>query len=92
MFQNRGVITGFYQKKRRNSFRFYSQVYEDIVPHSITSREKDPEELRAKITREGEAPDSLFHSINDLAGVRIIAYFPSDVDKITPLIEKEFKV
>jgi len=30
--------------------------------------------------------------ITDLAGVRIIAYFPSDVDKIVPLIEKEFKV
>jgi putative GTP pyrophosphokinase len=27
-----------------------------------------------------------------LAGVRIIAYFPSDVDKIVPLIEKEFNI
>ena len=27
-----------------------------------------------------------------MAGVRIIAYFPSDVDKIVPLIEKEFNI
>jgi len=63
-----------------------------IVPHSITSREKDPEELREKIIREGEVPDALFNGITDLAGVRIIAYFPSDVDKIVPLIEKEFNI
>ena len=63
-----------------------------IIPHSITSREKDPEELRAKIIREEVAPDNLFNTITDLAGVRIIAYFPSDVDKIVPLIEKEFNI
>jgi ppGpp synthetase/RelA/SpoT-type nucleotidyltranferase len=65
---------------------------EGIVPHSITSREKDPEKLREKITREGEVPDAVLKEINDLAGVRIIAYFPSDVDKIVPLIENVFKM
>ena len=65
---------------------------EGIVPHSITTREKDPEELREKITREGEVPDALVNCIRDLAGVRIIAYFTSDVDKIVPLIEKEFNI
>lgn len=63
-----------------------------IVTHSITSREKGPEELREKIAREGKAPDAVFNGITDLAGVRIITYFSSDVDKIVPLIEKEFKV
>jgi putative GTP pyrophosphokinase len=63
-----------------------------IVPHSIASREKAPEELREKITREGAVPDALLNGISDLAGVRIIAYFPSDVDKIVPLIEEEFNI
>jgi putative GTP pyrophosphokinase len=63
-----------------------------IVPHSITSREKNPEKLREKITTEGKVYDSLSNNITDLAGVRVITYFPSDVDKIVPLIEKEFKV
>jgi ppGpp synthetase/RelA/SpoT-type nucleotidyltranferase len=65
---------------------------EGIVPHSITSREKDPEKFKNKITTEGEVSDNLLSNITDLAGVRIITYFPSDVDKIVPLIEKEFKV
>ena len=65
---------------------------QDIVPHSITSREKDPEKLRKKMATEGQPYHNLTNNINDLAGVRIITYFPSDVDKIAPLIEKEFKV
>ena len=63
-----------------------------IVPHSITSREKAPEKLREKIAGEGEVYDGQLNSITDLAAVRIIAYFPSDVDKIVPLIKKEFKI
>jgi len=91
-----------YALEQRGSYRLLSQKTKEflssilrskgIVPHSITSREKDPEDLREKIIREGEVPDALFNSITDLAGVRIIAYFPSDVDKIVPLIEKAFEV
>jgi ppGpp synthetase/RelA/SpoT-type nucleotidyltranferase len=88
-----------YVSEQRGTYRLLSEKIKEflssilmskgIVPHSITSREKDPEALREKITREGGA-DALFNDIFDLAGVRIIAYFPSDVDKIVPLIEKEF--
>ncbi len=63
-----------------------------IVSHSITNREKDPEKLREKITIETKDYDNPLNQITDLAGVRIITYFPSDMDKIVPLIEKEFKV
>ena len=91
-----------YVSEQRGTYRLLSEKTKeflsstlhskDIVPHSITSREKDPEELREKITREGEFPDAPFYGITDLAGARIIAYFPSDVDKIVPLIEKEFSI
>ena len=60
---------------------------------------------REKITiREGESPDAIFNAVTkkpptrsvvvytDLAGVRIIAYFPSDIDKIVPLIAKKFNI
>jgi putative GTP pyrophosphokinase len=91
-----------YVSAQRDTYRLLSEKTKEflssilssrgIVPHSIASREKDPEDLREKITREGVVPDALFNGIADLAGVRIITYFPSDVDKIVPLIEKEFKV
>jgi ppGpp synthetase/RelA/SpoT-type nucleotidyltranferase len=63
-----------------------------IVVHSITKRGKEPEKIRKKLTTENEVCDNPPNNITDLAGVRIITYFPSDVDKIVPLIEKEFKV
>ncbi len=63
-----------------------------IVPQSITYRAKDPKSLREKITRTGKDYDNPLSEIMDLAGVRIITYFPSDVDKIVELIEKEFKI
>jgi ppGpp synthetase/RelA/SpoT-type nucleotidyltranferase len=88
-----------YVSEQRGTYRLLSEKTKEslssilntkgIVPHSITNREKDPAALREKITREGGA-DALFNDISDLAGVRIIAYFPSDVDKIVPLIKKEF--
>jgi ppGpp synthetase/RelA/SpoT-type nucleotidyltranferase len=91
-----------YVSEQMNTYRLLSEKMkqllssilsaEGIVPHSITSREKDPEKLREKITKEGEVHYPLLNNISDLAGVRIIAYFPSDVDKIVPLIEKAFKM
>jgi putative GTP pyrophosphokinase len=83
---------GSYKLLSEKTKEFLSSILgsKNIVPHSITSREKDPEELREKIARGGEVPDALLNGITDLAGVRIIAYFPSDVDKIAPLIEKKF--
>ena len=91
-----------YVSEQRDTYRLLSEKAREllstilsssgIVPHSITNRGKGPEELREKIIREGGAPDVLFNGINDLAGVRIIAYFPSDVDNIVPLIEKEFNI
>ncbi|MBU0736240.1 MAG: hypothetical protein KJ573_15465 [Proteobacteria bacterium] len=65
---------------------------EGIVPHSIISREKGPEKLREKIPAKERSYDDLLNGIPDLAGVRIISFFPGDVDKVVPLIEKEFKV
>lgn len=65
---------------------------EGIYHHSITSREKDPEKLREKITREGKHYDSPLNEITDLAAVRVVAYFPSDIDKIVEIIEKEFNI
>jgi len=85
---------GTYRLLSEKTKEFLSSILRSkgIVPHSITSREKDPEKLRKKVVAEGGLYDSVSDNISDLAGVRIITYFPSDVDKIVPLIEKEFKV
>ena len=61
-----------------------------IVSQSINYREKDPEKLRKKIDKKDY--HNPLQEITDLAGVRIITYFPSDVDKIVELIEDEFVI
>ncbi len=63
-----------------------------IVPHSVTAREKDAASLKEKIERDTKAYDNPLEEITDLAGVRIITYFPKDVDGIVPLIESEFAI
>lgn len=63
-----------------------------IIAQSITWREKSPKSLAEKIVREGKSYNNPLDEVTDLAGVRIITYFVSDVDKILPLIQREFIV
>ena len=65
---------------------------EGIQAHSITSREKSPVSLKEKILREGKSYMNPLKDITDLAGVRVITYFPTDVDRVVPIIEREFAV
>ena len=53
---------------------------------------KDPESLKKKIYIIEKNYDKALHEITDLAGVRVITYFPKDIDKIVGIIEKEFKI
>ena len=52
---------GAYSLLSEKTKEFLSSILssQGIVPHSITSRGKDPEELREKITREGEVYENL---------------------------------
>jgi len=63
----------------------------DITFHSVTSRAKDPESLRKKATAEGKDYVDL-SEITDLAGARVITYFPSQVDKVVSALRGEFTV
>lgn len=62
----------------------------NIRTHSVTSRAKSATSLREKI--ESKKYSDPLTQITDLAGARIITYFPTDVDIILPIIEKEFKI
>lgn len=63
-----------------------------IVPHSVTSREKTATGLEEKIARGGKTYEHPLEQITDLAGVRIITYFPTDVDRILPMLKQEFTI
>jgi putative GTP pyrophosphokinase len=63
-----------------------------IRPHSVTYREKSPASLDGKISRGGKSYEDPLREVTDLAGVRVITYFPTDVDRVVPLLEEQFVV
>jgi ppGpp synthetase/RelA/SpoT-type nucleotidyltranferase len=77
-----------------SSYAYHCKILVDkhILHHSITSRAKTPEKLKEKFSREGKDYKDPLKEITDLAGVRIITYFTSDVEKLIPIIEEEFQI
>ncbi len=61
-----------------------------IRVHSVTHRVKEPESLERKLTN-ADGLDSL-DSVTDLLGLRVITYFPDDVDRVAMVIQAETEV
>ena len=70
----------------------------DIMVSSVDSRAKDPESFGVKAELPSESDQRVpkytrpLDEITDLAGVRIIAFFPRDVANIGDCIDKEFDI
>ncbi|CAH7268888.1 putative Region found in RelA / SpoT s family protein [Vibrio chagasii] len=58
----------------------------------MESRAKTVESFKGKIEREDKDYTDPLNEITDLSGIRIIAYYNSDVDEISNLIRKEFEI
>lgn len=65
-------------------------VANEIGVHSINYRCKDIESLSRKVQKKNSY--TALSEITDLAGIRIITLFSSDVDSVATLIEREFLV
>jgi ppGpp synthetase/RelA/SpoT-type nucleotidyltranferase len=100
--QNIDAVVKKYVEEERSAYNLLAEKTHEllssilkakgIVPHSITFRVKSPVSLKKKILRETKNYDDPISDITDLAGVRVITYFPSDVDKISAIIHEEFAV
>lgn len=62
-----------------------------IQVHSISSRVKDFESSSRKLDIKGDRYDGVA-DLMDLLGVRVVTYFPRDVDKVAEVIEREFTI
>lgn len=60
--------------------------------HSVTSRVKTRDSLIAKCGRISEVKYKRLNDITDISGIRIITFFPDEVDAVAELIQKEFKI
>jgi len=68
-------------------------VSELRVPlQSVESRPKTLDSFQEKISRAGKLYEKPLEEVTDLAGLRIILYYPEDVAKIREMLEGEFVV
>jgi len=62
-----------------------------IQVHSISCRVKDFESSLRKLDVKGDRYSSI-SDLTDLLGVRVVTYFPKDVDRVAAVIEREFTI
>jgi ppGpp synthetase/RelA/SpoT-type nucleotidyltranferase len=88
----RGTYDSF-SEKVKELIKGFLEV-QSVTVHSVSSRCKtlDSLELKAqkKIDKGSEYAD--LKAVTDLAGVRVITHFASDVDQIAKIVEHEFNV
>lgn len=69
-----------------------------IRVHSVEARAKDPSSFGRKAGQPSDTDPakpkyvSPLHHITDLAGIRVITYFPSTLDRIDAMLKEEFRV
>jgi putative GTP pyrophosphokinase len=63
----------------------------DLRVHSVTHRVKDRRSLERKL-RGSMSKYLALDDVTDILGVRIITYFPDEVDKVADVIKQEFSV
>lgn len=63
----------------------------DIQFHSIDCRVKDFESVSRKLNLKADRYNNV-GELTDLLGVRVITYFPNDVDKVAEIIKNEFTI
>jgi ppGpp synthetase/RelA/SpoT-type nucleotidyltranferase len=64
---------------------------EGIRVHSISRRVKDKESVQRKLASKADRYSNV-KSLTDLLGLRIITYFPDEVDVVASVIEREFAI
>jgi ppGpp synthetase/RelA/SpoT-type nucleotidyltranferase len=62
-----------------------------IQIHSVTHRVKKPKSAMKKLSISPDKYKSL-KDLTDLLGIRVITYFPRDVDKVAAVLKKEFAI
>jgi putative GTP pyrophosphokinase len=73
-------------------------LLEDLLSSSgityqvVEARAKTISSFIEKLDREGKSYTNALEEITDFAGVRVILYYVSDIDKLSNLIDKEFLV
>jgi putative GTP pyrophosphokinase len=60
--------------------------------HSVTSRVKTKQSISDKIRKAPEYTYQRLSDLHDVCGIRIITYYPDEVDSVAEVIQKEFRI
>ena len=60
--------------------------------HSVTSRVKTKQSISDKIKKSSEYTYQRLSDVHDVCGIRIITYYPDEVDSVAEVIQKEFRI
>jgi putative GTP pyrophosphokinase len=60
--------------------------------HSVTSRVKTKQSISDKIKKAAEYTYQELNDIHDICGIRIITYYPDEVDAVAGIIQREFNI
>ena len=97
---NKMAVLTQYDQQRKKYERFAREVEhqlrcileeEGIVCNAITSRVKERDSLTQKIDVKSDKYKSL-SEVTDIAGIHIITYYDSDVERAAKIVEREFCV
>jgi ppGpp synthetase/RelA/SpoT-type nucleotidyltranferase len=64
----------------------------NVRVHSVTSRVKTKQSISNKIKKAPEYTYQELSDIHDICGIRIITYYPDEVDAVAVIIQKEFSI
>src|SRR5690242_11336602 len=85
---------GTFEELRTEVRRLVTHLLDDagIDVAQVESRTKSVDSFAEKVRRKGGKYADPLAEITDLAALRVIAYFPADVERIGALIEEHFDV
>jgi putative GTP pyrophosphokinase len=63
----------------------------DIRPHSVSHRVKTPTSVQRKLNAKGSDREYL-DEMHDLLGLRVITFFPDEVDRVAEVIKAQFEI
>lgn len=97
---NKPAVLAQYDREYRKYERFAEEVEhqikcileeEGIICNAVTCRLKERDSLSKKIDDKKDKYRSL-SELTDIAGVRVITYYDSDVERVCQIVEREFSV
>jgi putative GTP pyrophosphokinase len=87
---------------QRSRFERFTRSLEHLIPEILTrdgmvfdhieARTKETRSLREKLDRKGHRYEDLLRDVHDLSALRVVVFYPQDVEDVVAILEKTFQI